>query len=284
MALLCLGSLLRFSAAPLRLRIHDDGSLTRADLERLEGLGQPEIVSRQEADDRLAEVLAARPATRAYRAANPLALKLVDAALLAPGGELAYCDSDVLFLRPFSGLFRLPPGCGALFMCDPQNAYSVRSWHLLPAPRRGPPARVNSGIIGFRTRWFDPDLVEWFLARPRYRFAPVWVEQTCWALLAQPAGCRLLDPAAVSIPVPGRAADPWQVALHFASPVRGLLADYRQRQAPAGAETALAGPAEPVEIRSFAARRLTAPALAATEVRRRLRRLGVWPRRQPRGS
>src|SRR5579864_7907589 len=76
MALLCLGSLLRFSATPLRLRIHDDGSLTRADLERLAGLGQPEIVSRQEADDRLAEVLAARPATRAFRAANPLALKL----------------------------------------------------------------------------------------------------------------------------------------------------------------------------------------------------------------
>ncbi|HEV3076772.1 MAG TPA: hypothetical protein VHB47_20290 [Thermoanaerobaculia bacterium] len=281
MALLCLGSLLRFSADPLRLRIHDDGSLTRADLERLDGLGQPEIVSRQEADDRLAEVLSARPATRAFRDANPLALKLVDTALLAPGDDLAYCDSDVLFLRPFSGLFRLPPGCGALFMCDPQNAYSVRSWHLLTEPRLRLAARVNTGIIGFRTRWFDPELLEWFLAQPRYRFAPVWVEQTCWALLAQPAGCRLLDPAAVSIPLPGRPAGPRQVALHFASPVRGLLADYRQRQEPAGADPAAAGPGEPVELASFAAPRLTAPALAATEVRRRLRRLRSWLRRQP---
>src|ERR1700724_2885870 len=186
MALLCLGSLLRFSAAPLRLRIHDDGSLTEADLERLDVLGHPEIVSRREADDRLAEALAARPATRAFRAATPLALKLLDVPLLAAGDDLAYCDSDVLFLRPFSVLFRLPPGCGALFMCDPQNAYSVRSWHMLTEPRLRLAARVNTGIIGFRTRWFDPDLVEWFLARPRYRFAPVWVEHTCWALLAAP--------------------------------------------------------------------------------------------------
>ena len=35
MALPCLGSLLRFSAEPLRLRVHDDGTLTAADQERL---------------------------------------------------------------------------------------------------------------------------------------------------------------------------------------------------------------------------------------------------------
>jgi len=274
MALLCLGSLLRFSAAPLRLRIHDDGSLTEADLERLDVLGHPEIVSRREADDRLAEALAARPATRAFRAANPLALKLLDVPLLAAGDDLAYCDSDVLFLRPFSGLFRLPPGCGALFMCDPQNAYSVRSWHMLTEPRLRLAARVNTGIIGFRTRWFDPDLVEWFLARPRYRFAPVWVEQTCWALLAQPAGCRLLDPEMIGIPVPGRGPSEKQVALHFVSPVRHLLGRFA---AGLGGPDA---PTQPTELRSFAARRLTPLALAASEARRRLRRLGRQRRSQ----
>jgi len=274
MALPCLGSLLGFSAEPLRLRIHDDGSLTAPDRERLAAaLGEPEVVSRREADERLAGWLADRPATRAFRAANPLALKLVDAALLAPGGELAYCDSDVLFLRPFSGLFELAPAQGALFMCDPQNAYSVRSWHLLREPRLRLAGRLNSGIIAFRTRWFDPDLVEWFLAEPRYRFAPVWVEQTCWALLAWPAGCRLLDPAAVSIPVPGRAPRAQQVALHFVSPVRGLFAGHSQRLPPVGEATALPAACEPIEIASFAAPRLTAPALAATEVRRRLSRL-----------
>ena len=42
MALACLGSLLRYSAEPLRLRIHEDGSLLAADRERLTaGLGSP---------------------------------------------------------------------------------------------------------------------------------------------------------------------------------------------------------------------------------------------------
>jgi hypothetical protein len=282
MALVCLGSLRRWSARPLRLRLHDDGSLTAADLERLAaGLGEPEVVARREADERLAEFLAGRPATRAFRDGNALGLKLLDVPLLAAGEELAYCDSDVLFLRPFRGLFELPPESGACFMADPQNAYSVRSWHLLREPRLRLAAHLNSGIIGFRLRHLDLDLIEWFLARPAHRFAPVWVEQTCWALLAQAAGCRLLDPAAIAIPVPGHEdIDRHRVALHFVSPVRGLF----ERYAPMGA--AAARPAEtgggsagadapPVALRSIAARRLSAPAMAATELRRRLRRLAA---------
>jgi hypothetical protein len=284
MALVCLASLLRRSAGALRLRVHDDGSLTAADLERLAaGLGEPAVVARREADERLADVLATRPATRAFRAANPLAQKLLDVTLLADAGELAYCDSDVLFLRPFSRLFELPPGAGALFMSDRQNAYSVRSWQLAREPRLRLAGRVNTGIIAFRTRLFDPDLVEWFLSRPQYRFAPVWVEQTCWALLAQPAGCWLLDPEAIAIPVAGReAADRRRVALHFVSPVRGLLARYAggDGETPPAAPPDAAGEggeggetAEPARVRSRAARRLSAPALALTEVRRRLRLL-----------
>lgn len=278
-SLLCLGSLLRYSATPLRLRIHDDGSLTAADLQRLAaGLHEPEMVSRREADERLAGLLAAHPAARAFRAANPLALKLLDVALLYPGAELAFCDSDILFLRPFSRLFHLPAGAGTLLMNDPRQSYSVRSWHLLLEPRLRLPGHINTGVIAFRRSCFDLDLVEWFLSRARYGFAPVWVEQTCWGLLAQPAGCRLLDPEAVSIFVPGSEPSTRQVALHFVTPVRGLL----ERFAGSLAERAPASDTrQPVELRSVAAPRLTAPVLAATEVRRRYRRLRAWrPRRQ----
>jgi hypothetical protein len=273
MALLCLGSLLRLTACPLRLRVHDDGSLTAGDGERLAaGLGEPEIVRRRDADARLGDLLAAHPAARAFRAAHPLALKLLDVPLLAAGDELAYCDSDVLFLRPFRGLFRLPPAAGALFMYDPQQAYSVRSWQLLAEPRLRLAGHVNTGILAFRRRHFDLDLAEWFLARPQYRFAPVWVEQTCWALLAQGAGCRLLDPAAAAIPVPGREPAAGLVALHFVSPVRGLLGPFAGRLAERGAGAAA------VEVRTFAAPRLTVAALAASELRRRLRRLRLGAR------
>jgi hypothetical protein len=283
MGLLCLGSLLACSRRRIALRIHDDGSLDAADLDRLAaGLGSPAVVPRRQADQRAEQALAARPATRAFRAANALALKLVDAPLWADGEELRYCDADVLFLRPFARLFELPPAAGALFMRDPQNAYSVRSWHLLREPRLRLAAHVNSGLIVCGVRHLDLDLLEWYLARPEYRFAPVWIEQTCWALLGQAAGCHLLDPRAIAIPTADRQPSRRHVALHFVSPVRGLLPAYARRlaaaqaagDAAAGRTTPAAVAAAAVDVGTRPARRLTARALAASELVRRLRRLG----------
>ena len=83
MALLCLGSLLRESVEPLTLQVHDDGTLTAEDLERLAaGLGEPVVVGRREADSRVEAFLGDRPAARIFRRENPLGLKLLDAANL----------------------------------------------------------------------------------------------------------------------------------------------------------------------------------------------------------
>lgn len=270
MALLCLGSLLRGSAEPLTLRLHDDGSLTSEDRERLAAaLGGPEVVARREADERVADVLARRPALAAFRRSNPLALKLIDAVLFA-GEELAYCDTDVLFLRPFGGLFA--EKAEAAFMADHQNAYSVRSWHLLLHRRLRLPRHVNSGLIQFPAAAWDPDLLEWYLGRPEFGFAPVWVEQTAWALLGERAGCRLFDPARIRIPeagpAEGRSDEPSDetVALHFVGPVRRLLPLWAEQLAPHDGRP-------PVEIGRVAAGRCGVVDLAVTEARRRLGRL-----------
>ena len=274
MAILCLGSLLRHSAQPLRLQVHDDGTLSPEDRDRLAlALGEPRTISRAEAEDRLAGELARRPATRAFRRANPLGLKLVDTVLLAASEELAFCDSDILFLRPFSHLYRFPaPSAGAVFMSDSQNAYSVRSWHLLRHRRLRLPCQVNSGIVHFRTAAYDPDRVEWFLGRQELGFAPVWTEQTCWAWLGQSAGCWLLDPAQVRFPRPEAGPDEEAVALHFVSPLRGLLQRYDAPERSQHAGRGLpAGP--PVVLDRRPARRCGAVRLLATEVRRRWRRI-----------
>jgi len=271
MAILCLGSLQRLSAEPVMLRLHDDGSLDGRDRERLNlELGEPEIVPRAEADERTSDLLVNRPALRAFRQANPLALKLVDAMLWA-GDELNYCDNDVLFLRPFTGLFHHLPesGPGALFMTARQNAYSLRSWHLLRYPRLRPPRRLNSGLIAFRAEGYDSDLLEWYFSRPELGFAPVWMEQTAWALLAGQVPCRLLDPLQVRIPFPGEtpsaetAESTGIVALHFVLSVRSLLADYE--------DDSMAG-GEPVVIRSLPAEPCSVLDLATTELLRRLSR------------
>lgn len=266
MALACLGSLLRYSADPLCLRVHEDGTLTAEDREKLQaGLGDLEFVARTEADGRVADLLAGRPHLRALRGANPLGLKLIDVPLLAEG-DVAYSDSDVLFLRPFSGLFHFPePDTGAVFMSDRQNAYSVRSWHLLAHPRLALPCRVNSGILLFRTSFYDPDLLEWYLSRPEFGFAPVWVEQTAWALLGWRAGCRLWDPHLVRLPGPEEVETEGAVALHFVSPLRGLLPRCLERSPDRTGEP-------PVPVGTVPARCCHAWDLAWTEARRRLAR------------
>jgi hypothetical protein len=268
MGLACLGSLVRYSADPIHLHIHEDGSLTAEDRERLaEGLGDVEFMMRAEADARVADPLAARPALRAFRKSNPLALKLIDIPLLAGTDDLAYCDADVLFLRPFSDLFRFPgPDTGAVFMSDRQNAYSVRSWHLLAHPRLALPCRVNSGLLLFRTRLYDPDLLEWYFARPEFAFAPVWAEQTAWALLGARAGCRLWDPRLVRLPEPEGGEGMDAVALHFVSPLRGLMPGYLKSAVDRTGEP-------PVAVGTVPARRCRPWDLAWTEARRRWAKL-----------
>jgi hypothetical protein len=267
LALACLGSLMRCSAEPLRLRLHDDGSLTGQDRDRLaEGLAGAEILAGAAADAEMTLLLAERPVAQAFRAANPLGRKLLDVPLLFPEEEVAYCDADVLFLRPFRGLFSLPdPGAGALFMTDPQNAYSVRSWHLLRESRLALPRRANTGVVVFRREHYDLDLIEWFLGRPELLRPPVWAEQTAWALLGQRAGCWLLDPAQVLIPDSRRPLPGHAVGLHLASPVRHLLA-------PALALADATASGAPVQLRRRPARSCGPLRLAAGELRRRLRR------------
>jgi hypothetical protein len=268
MAILCLGSLLRASAEPLALRLHDDGSLTAEDRERLAAaLEEPEIITRTEADERVADILKQHPALAAFRRTNPLALKLIDVVQFA-GEELAYCDTDILFLRPFTGLF--PERAGTAFMADHQNAYSLRSWHLLLHRRLRLPRHVNSGLIHFPSAAWDPDLLEWYLSRPEFAFAPVWVEQTAWALLGERAGCRLFDPARIRIPEaagkPGDEREAETVALHFVGPVRDLLGSW-------AAQATLDDRRLPAEIGRVAAGRCGVVDLAVTEARRRLGRL-----------
>ncbi|HEV8238163.1 MAG TPA: hypothetical protein VGS57_02200 [Thermoanaerobaculia bacterium] len=266
LAILCLGSLLRFAAEPLALRLHDDGSLTAADAELLRAsLGDVELVWRRQADERIEEELARYPVLRGYRRQSALALKLLDAPLWAVE-ELCYCDTDVLFFRPFRGLFARPEGAG-LFMTDRQNAYSVRSWHLLRHRRLRLVRRLNSGVIAMPRERLDLDLLEWFLGHAEFRFAPVWVEQTGWALLARRGPCRLLSARQLVLPAAGGAVARDCVGAHFVGAVRGELPRWRREL-----EGADPGGAPPEALRSHRAGACTAVHLAVSEARRVLAR------------
>lgn len=261
----CLASLLRCCRDPIRLRVHDDGTLTAEDQAALRGALGAEVLTRAGADALVAGALAPFPATRAFRERNPLALKLVDVGLVGEDQEaIAYCDADILFLRPFAGLFVRRPE-RPLFMRDGQDAYSVRPWQLLRRPGLRLAGRLNSGIVVFPRAAWRLETIEAVLALPGLR-PPVWAEQTCWAALAAAGGARLLDPRRFAIARPGL-PDAETVAIHFVSPTRALMP-----AALAAAATGAADGGPAIVAASAPAPRATPLSLALDAVRRRLRR------------
>jgi hypothetical protein len=251
----CLASLLRFSSEPISLLIHDDGSLTNEDRERLlTDLPGSLIVSRQQADSIVQPLLRQYPKCRAYRERHPLALKLLDMALLE-SDDLAYCDSDVFFLRPHTGLFAWPNAqTAAIFMQDIQDAYSLRPWHLFPLGKIRVPSKTNSGMIFFRRSAYDLDFVEWLLAQRKLEgvFAKRahWIEQTCWAALGWRAGCYLWSAGQFMIATQAMTGlSDETVGVHFVAAARSKLNEFSE---PSSSSSSNVAPA--TVIRSIPAR------------------------------
>jgi len=275
-ALLCLNSLLRCARQPLRLVLHDDGSLTDEDADRLQeclgagAAGAPTLIRRAEADARMAEVLRGRPASLRYRDRHLLALKLLDAFHLNDASEtFCYCDSDILFLQPFTGLFE-PAAPAAVFASDISDAYSIR-YGLLAEPGLLLPRRLNTGVFRIRRACYDPDLVEWFVSKPRHLAKLYFAEQTCWALLAFRAGGELISGEQISVVRPGVGADAGRIALHYAGRSKfGLSA----ATAPRGGSGDAPNAQPPAVIQTAPMRRCSAWRVAGREVVNDLSRVG----------
>jgi hypothetical protein len=232
----CLGSLLKHCKDSVVLTIHDDGTLTPADIDRLtQVLNSPEIISRKTADDKILPLLQNFPACMKYREEHPLGLKLFDVCLLHdPDETLYFCDSDVLFLRPFR--FPRDPGeDSVVFMKDFKQAFALHPWHIKPLGPVKVRSHVNTGLIIARMPVLDLKFIESLLSKRRLRDVlqqrPYWVEQTCWAALATRLSTYLFDEAQVCLATPqmdGVTAD--QVAIHFTTPSRKKLAEFLNHQ------------------------------------------------------
>jgi lipopolysaccharide biosynthesis glycosyltransferase len=236
MAIACLGSLLKFSAEPLKLVLHNDGSLTPEDQARLTSeLGEVSFVSRLEADELTSQLLKNYPNCYRYRHGpsasrnkneNIWSLKLFDVALLGDE-DIAYCDTDILFFRPFSQLFHFADSkTSALFMQDSQESYSIHFSTLLNSHKLRLPSRVNAGLIFCRKQAFDLDFIEWFLSQEEFKYIFAFAEQTCWAALGYRAGCQQWNPQQISMMRPGMEINNHIIAGHFTTPVRYLLKNY----------------------------------------------------------
>jgi hypothetical protein len=223
----CLESLVKYSETSLKFIIHDDGSLTEEDSSLILGKSKnTRIISRLESDESMEENLRNYPHCHKYRKEHIYALKLLDIAFMSQN-NFGFCDSDILFFRPFKNLFKFPDlQTSALFMQDYTSSYSMLPWTLLGANKPKLPSRINSGLIFFRKENYDLDFIEWFLKNKSFRYKIGWLEQTCWAALGHHVGCRQWNPEQIVLMRPWTEDSPQLVAGHFVKESRYRMENF----------------------------------------------------------
>jgi hypothetical protein len=262
MAIHCLDSIRRLCAQKLYFQVHDDGSLTEEDKYRLSNHGDLQVLSRQEADDRMEPVLRKFPFCRNIRKEHPFALKLLDTILLSPTDNYSYIDSDVLFLRRFNNPFCADSYASrSVFMRDRENSYCVRSWTCALNKQLRLPNRLNAGMIVFDRSMFDLEFVEWFLSIPASNAIPSMREQTTWAILGKRVECEMFDESQLRV-MRENEPDEELLAGHFTAKTRALLPRYvaRSEQSnlnapPATFRTKPCGSCPPLQIAWYEIRR-----------------------------
>lgn len=265
LAIHCLDSVMRLSADPVQLVIHDDGSLTPEDREKLaKALPGLRILDRQVADELMAERLSAYPNARAFREGSVWGLKLLDVVLAEPG-LCFYLDSDIRFFLPFRGLFADAATRGrCVFLRDTVwQAYSIRPWHLLDQRGLCVASGINTGLTLCDPQVFDLGFVDWFLGQLDWRVIPAWTEPTCWAALALRANGQAIDPKQVTNLYPSAKVTAQTLGAHFLSAYRSqwqALLDHPVRHTISRA----------TDVRFQTLRPLTAASLALNQLKRKL--------------
>jgi hypothetical protein len=269
-------SLLRFSTQPIKLVIHDDGSLTNQDQINLERLKGAEVIRRSEADQSMNQLLKNHPNCYNIRYEHPMFIKLLDIALLS-SDDFGYCDTDILFFKPFTELFQWPDSkTSALFMQDYIEAYSVFPWHLIGSRKLRLPSKVNAGLMFIRKSAYDLDFVEWFIGQKTFRSKPIHkMEQTCWAALGYRINCRMWNPDQIVLMRPDTKLTKNMVAGHFVKEVRYRLKHFLSD------ENINDNISQPILIDTISSENCNILNLTENHIRRQLNRVSSYRKKLP---
>jgi hypothetical protein len=180
--------------------VHDDGS---CDSQALNGIARvvpsAQILRRREADRLMHKKLKLWPNTLELRNELPLALKLLDVALLGTAERRLILDCDMLFMnRPGEILEWVEDNTKPdLFLEDIRDASAVPPETFREELGFLPIRCLNSGLCAIHTDLVDLELIETAIVKTALLQAPRrWtVEQTLFAVLAANRPSRLLPPS-----------------------------------------------------------------------------------------
>ncbi len=222
--LICLKSLKDFCRDPIEMVLHNDGSLDECDKTRfIETLGPVEFVERETADEIILERLKNYKHASALRKNSIWGLELFDYHLFDESETYGFwCDADVKFIRPFSGLFTEEAAKGkSVFISDAVwQSYSIRPWHLMDDRCLNVISGMNLGLNIMDKRFYDLDYIDWFLGQDDYYAIPNWIVPTCYAALGARSNAYIIDNTQLVNLYPSAKITQQTFAAHFLSSYR----------------------------------------------------------------
>ena len=201
----CLKSLVVFCQDRIELQLHTDGSLSRKDKEFIHSeLNETTITitDSSENSSRVLDYLQGRPNCQKFRKNSIWGIEFFDPIYAFPEDPICfYLDADILFLRPFTGLFdRYQVKRGAVFLKDTQwDAYCFRPWQMLTG-RKSPQAvkGITTGLVFWDKTAIDWDYLEWFLGENHLHMIPEWIIPTAQAGLAHRCEAKTISPRQIT--------------------------------------------------------------------------------------
>lgn len=230
----CLPTLARYSQERVQIIVHDDGSLTQEDCEQLRDLlPVHSIILREQSDADARTFLRNHPKCLLFRETTVFGMKLFDPAFYEPSENIAYCDSDIFFMRPFTGLFTMPSSdTRAVFMKDVWDGYALSPQRVQPLGKLDLPGCANAGLMLVAKHCVNLDRIETLLSddilQRDFAQTPLWSEQTTYAILAGSAGSLNFDAEQILMAQEGldTLVSDRCVGIHFVSTYRHLLDSY----------------------------------------------------------
>ena len=221
----CLKSLQHFSEIPINFNIFSDGSICdKQQVLEQNGL-HANVLKYETVQDRVCGKIQAYPLLLKLYKNYIFIKKILDPLFFSERERINYSDSDILALRPFSGVF--DNNCGNYFMDNVVNSLSI-SWKYPSLIRRVPIVKnVNCGLFSIHKDLVDLDYIEWLLGLDGFESGSKFhVEQTVWAaLLAREIqNSKLYNRSSVIIPRnEDFVSNSNRTLIHFTQPIRWMF-------------------------------------------------------------
>ena len=201
----CLKSLVAFCQDRIDLQIHADGSLSQESKDSIQLSMDGTTVNITESTvntSRVLDCLQGRPNCQKIRKNSIWGIEFFDPIFAYPEDPISfYLDADILFLRPFSGLFdREQVKNGAIFLNDTQwDAYCFRPLQMLTGKKKLQAVKgITTGLVFWDKTVIDWDYLEWFLGEHRLHQIPEWIMPTAQAGLANKCEAKTISPRQIT--------------------------------------------------------------------------------------